>query len=75
VPELETAQRQALPPVYHRNGALYAVRRDFLVAHRTVMAPRKKAYVMPRERLANIDDERDLAVADVLVRRWKDGTL
>lgn len=74
-PEWETAQRQDLPVVYHRNGAVYAVRRRFLVEQRTVMARRKKAYVMPRERLANIDDERDLAVADLLVRLWKEGRL
>lgn len=74
-PDLEAAHRQDLPPLVHRNGALYAVRRRFLVEQQSVMAPRKKAYVMPRERLANIDDERDLVITDALVRHWKDGKL
>jgi len=73
--ELETARRQALPVVYYRNGALYAVRRSVVVDRRTLMAKRKKAYVMPREHLANIDDERDLVVTDALVRLWKEGRL
>lgn len=39
------------------------------------MPARKKAYVMPREWLANIDDERDLIIADTLVRLWIEGKL
>ena len=36
------------------------------------MGKRKKAYVMPRSRLLNIDDERDILIADVLVKSWKE---
>lgn len=71
-PEGETTQRQSLPVVYYRNGSIYAVRKSVLLEQRTVMARRKKAYVMPREWLANIDDERDLMIADVLLRAWKE---
>jgi CMP-N,N'-diacetyllegionaminic acid synthase len=67
----ETMQRQKLPVVYYRNGAFYAVRRAVLFKQQTLMPSRKKAYVMPREWLANIDDERDLLIADALVRHWK----
>jgi len=74
-PEWETAQRQELPVVYYRNGAIYACRRDLLVNRHTIMGHRKKAYIMPRERLANINDERDLLIADLLVRLWKEGQL
>lgn len=70
--ELETGQRQNLPPVYYRNGALYAVRRSVLVEQNTLMPTNKRAYVMPSEYLVNIDDERDLIIADVLVRLWKE---
>lgn len=73
--EMETARRQDLSPVYHRNGVIYAVRRGVLLDKRTLMSDRKKAYVMPLERMISIDDERDLIVADVLVRRWKEGRL
>lgn len=71
-PEWESEQRQHLPLVYYRNGALYAVRRDVLIRHRAVIAGSKLAYVMPRAELANIDDERDLMAADVVVRVWKE---
>ena len=70
-PEWESAQRQQLPEILRRNGAIYAVRRRVLVEQRTVMGQRKKAYVMPWEQLANVDDERDLLIADALMRAWK----
>lgn len=74
-PDWETARRQDLPPVYLRNGAIYAVTRDTLVRQRQVMGRRRKAYVMPAASLANVDSERDLLVVDVLVRAWKEGRL
>jgi CMP-N-acetylneuraminic acid synthetase len=73
--EWETARRQDLPVVYYRNGAIYAIRRSTLVEQRTLMSRRKKAYVMPVERLANIDDERDLVITEALVKLWKAGQL
>lgn len=71
----ETLQRQELPVVYYRNGCIYAVRTEAFFKEKTLMVRRKKAYVMKREHLANIDDERDLIIADVLVKMWKAGTL
>jgi len=70
-PEWETAQRQELPAIYYRNGALYATRRSVLVEQKTVMGKRKKAYVIPSKFLLNIDDERDLVIADLIVQLWK----
>ncbi len=70
--ELETRQRQDLPTVYYRNGALYAVQRSVLFEQNTLMPQNKKAYIMPLEHLANIDDERDLIITDTLVRLWKE---
>lgn len=67
-PAFETAQRQDMPVLYYRNGAIYAVRRSVLVEKRTVMGDRKRPYVMSRDRLANVDDERDLVIADAVVR-------
>jgi CMP-N-acetylneuraminic acid synthetase len=61
--------------VYFRNGSIYAVRRSTLVEQRTLMSKRKKAYVMPVERLANVDDERDLVITEALVKLWKAGQL
>ena len=71
----ETSQRQDLAPVYYRNGCIYAVRKDAFLKEHTLMVKKKKAYVMPLGHLANIDDERDLIIADVLVKLWKENQL
>ena len=71
----ETAQRQDLPVVYYRNGCIYAIRTDSFLKNNSLMVARKKAYIMPLEWLANVDDERDLIITDVLVERWKEGKL
>ncbi len=74
-PDLEMRQRQDLPPLYHRNGALYATRRRVLVEQGVIVGPRRRAYVMPRKYLVNVDDERDLLIAEVIVQRWLQGAL
>jgi CMP-N-acetylneuraminic acid synthetase len=58
--------RQQLTPVYHRNGAAYAISRDCLVNQRSIMGRRASAVVI-REALANIDDEADLERAERLL--------
>ena len=73
--EWEIAQRQVLPVVYYRNGAIYATRRSVLIEKNTIIGERKKAYIIPRTHLLNIDDERDLIIADLLVELWKEGRL
>jgi len=70
-PEWEHARRQDLPPLFHRTGALYGVRRDVVVDECGVIGRRCRPYVMPAAWVANIDDERDLVIADVLLRQWK----
>jgi CMP-N-acetylneuraminic acid synthetase len=72
-PEWEVGQRQDLPAVYCRNGALYAFRREVLMERNAVMGERKKAYVMGHESSVNIDNEMDLLLAEAVLRRWKEG--
>ena len=74
-PSLEQLNRQDLPPVYYRNGAIYAVRRQTLVRSGRVIGERPAALVMPTAWLANVDDERDLIIADALVRAWQEGRI
>lgn len=64
----EGLPRQALPPVYHRNGVVYACRADHLRRTGGLIGPDARAYVMPRERSLNIDDEFDLRLADLLMQ-------
>jgi CMP-N-acetylneuraminic acid synthetase len=70
-PEWEDRRRQDLPDVYHRNGALYAVRREPLLNSGSLITGRKKAYIMPSGDFVGIDTERDLLIAGLLVPRWK----
>ena len=46
-----------------------------LLDKKSLINENKKAYVMPLSWLANIDDERDLIIADALVKEWKEGRL
>lgn len=66
--------RQGLPPVYHRNGAIYACRRALIEEQGTLIGPDTRPYIMPRERSINIDDELDLAFADFLLRKKSSGS-
>lgn len=74
-PDSEMQRRQDLPDLYHRNGALYATRRGVLMDDGVIVGPRRRAYVMPRKYLVNVDDERDLMIAEVVVGRWLEGKL
>lgn len=70
----ETAPRQKLWPAYHRNGAIYAVRRETLMTEGWI-PKRKLGYVMPRELSLTIDTEFDLMMAERQVQLWKEGKL
>jgi len=66
--EIENMPRQKLPPIYIRNGAIYAMRRDILVQGRTFKGKICIGYEMPGERSVNIDNKLDLLLAESLVR-------
>jgi len=55
--------RQVLPPVYIRNGAIYATKRDILVNTNSFTGNDVRAYVMPAERSVNIDSMKDYIIA------------
>lgn len=59
-------RRQDLPPAYYANGAVYAARCDWIREHNDFLAPETVAYVMPKERSVDIDDETDLLFAEML---------
>ncbi len=70
-PDMETARRQDITPVYYRNGCIYATRTEEFKKTKTLMPEGKKGYVMPVEWLANIDDERDLIITEALIKHLK----
>jgi CMP-N-acetylneuraminic acid synthetase len=67
--EPDSMLRQALSPVYHRNGAVYACWTSLIEEQKTLLGPRIRPYIMPGDRSANIDTELDLAFADFLLKR------
>jgi CMP-N,N'-diacetyllegionaminic acid synthase len=66
--EPQNRLRQSLPPVYHRNGAVYAFQRSLIERADTIIGPDVRPYVMPEDRSVNIDNEIDLLLADLLLR-------
>ena len=67
----ETGNRQHQPPVYYRNGCIYAVRPEAMKRENSIMVKNKKAYIMPAEWWANIDEERDLVNTENLLKLWQ----
>ena len=70
-PAKERFRRQDLTPVYLRNGSIYATRVKSLQANKKLISLNKKAYIMPENKWANIDTERDFLITEILVREWK----
>jgi len=64
----EMARRQDLPPVYIRNGAVYAVRRNVIMEQNSMIGQVSRPYVMAVERSINIDSPLDLLLAQHLMK-------
>jgi len=60
--------RQELPPVYIRNGAIYATMRDVLMDKDSFTGSDSRAYIMPNDRSVNIDTYQDLLRAKVIFK-------
>ncbi|BDD89155.1 cytidylyltransferase domain-containing protein [Desulfofustis limnaeus] len=60
--------RQQLEPLYHRNGAAYAISRECLLHKKSIKGDRTSAIVV-EEFLPNIDTELDLHFADFFLTR------
>tara|TARA_Y100000588_G_C14266772_1_gene930293 strand:- start:1462 stop:2154 length:693 start_codon:yes stop_codon:yes gene_type:complete len=67
--EPEDRQRHSLPDVYHRNGAVYALKANLVTNKNTIYGDTVCPYIMPRSRSVNIDNETDLALAEVLLSK------
>ncbi len=60
--------RQAMPPSYRLNGAVYWIRTGVLLEGRSFIPPKCAPYEMPAERSIDIDAELDLKIADFLAK-------
>jgi len=59
--------RQALPPAYVENGAIYIVRRDILLRQKTLYPDGTYPYIMAEERSLDVDTPWDLYLADLVL--------
>jgi CMP-N-acetylneuraminic acid synthetase len=73
--EFEQARRQDIPPAYYRNGSIYLVRRIAFEHNASVMVKPTIPYIMPAGWLLNIDEPRDMIIAEALIPAWKKGLL
>ncbi len=70
MPEFESTRRQDIPPAFYRNGSIYVVRCEAFKQVGTVMASPSLGYLMPASQLLNIDEPRDLLIAEVVMKDW-----
>ena len=70
---VENLPRQKLPPIYIRNGAIYAGKRDVIVEERSFKGKKCLAHFMPEERSVNIDSKIDLVLAETLMQKMNWG--
>lgn len=72
IPEFATARRQDLPPIFHRNGAMYIFgQRE--VAAGVIIGEHMLAYEMPAKRSLNIDTELDMTILQTVMAddKWR----
>ncbi len=67
MPEFETFRRQDIPPAYYRNGSIYLCKVNAFLETGKLMITPSLAFQMPPDQLLNIDSERDMLIADVLI--------
>ena len=72
LPEFEQTRRQDIPKALYRNGAIYLTRVSKLKEERELMVKPSLPYIMDSKYLVNIDEPRDLLIAEVLVKAWKE---
>lgn len=65
-------RRQEFEPLFLLNGALYISTRDLIFEHDVLKEEAPVAYVMPRERSINIDEEFDLQLAEFLIENHQE---
>lgn len=65
-------RRQNLPKVYIYNGAIYITKRAVLMEQNRIAGEKNIAYIMPKERSADIDGPSDIALVGALMKMRND---
>lgn len=69
--DIKTIPRQKLPTYYRINGALYILRKEILDNIINLYTDKCYAYVMPKERSIDIDDQFDFEIAEFCMKMMK----
>ena len=64
-------RRQDIPPVYYRNGSIYITKTNVVMKYGSIMKEPTIGYKMSNKYWLNIDDDRDLIIANSLIKNWK----
>ena len=64
----ELQRRQDLPPVYIRNGAIFATRREVVMEKNSFLGKVSRPYLMPESRSSNVDTKFDFLVVEVMMQ-------
>ena len=75
LPEYEKHRRQDIPKAMYRNGSLYLVRTQSFRVTNQVMVEPAIPHEMPYEHWLNIDDKRDLLIAESLIPAFLNETI
>lgn len=73
--EYEETRRQEIPTVWFRNGSIYLTRIKTFQENKSLMAKPTMGFPMPASQLLNLDDTRDLVIAEALIKAWKNGQI
>jgi CMP-N,N'-diacetyllegionaminic acid synthase len=66
--EIKNKNRQELPKYYRLNGAIYLAYCDYIKEQNGFLGYESFAYIMPKERSIDIDDEMDFRLASLLIK-------
>lgn len=69
-PEIMIKNRQELPVFYRLNGAIYLAYCDYVQKQKTFFGKETFAYIMPRGKSIDIDNEVDFELAEILIKKY-----
>lgn len=72
IPEPEGMRRQDFPPAYKRSGAVYVLQRNNLMEKNIQYGENLVAYIVPKERSIDIDDELDWIKAEYMIKKLRE---
>ncbi len=67
--KLESRRQDLKPNAYVRSGSIYAMSRKFVLSEKRYFSGKSHGYILPQNRVINIDDENDLILARAILKK------